>query len=430
MQKIQWINSEKYKGVRWYFHESRKHGAQLDRCFGIRYQVGGKRIESVLGWASSGITEKKAMLKRELYIENYQKGAGPVSAREETEIADRKRQVEAKKAAVIKKESITFGGFFKNTYKPVLQSTKKTGSKKAESILFEKWIDPVIGKKPFKEIYPLHIERIRQNMLAATKTVKTAGKTNEIKSPRSARSIEYAFAVIRQVWNMARRDGLIDRESPTREVKKPKVDNKRVRFLTHDEADLLLEDLQNRSKQLHDMALLSLHTGMRAKEIFTLKWANLDFENDLINIFDSKGGSRPGHMTKQVKDMLQGLEEGRPNELVFQDRNECQIKQISKSFERAVDDLGFNEGITDPRQKVLFHTLRHTYASWLVQGGEHLFTVQKLMGHASISMTERYSHLAPDQLKTAVRNFEKNIREEKKKRESRKKKVIKLDKKK
>ena len=66
-------------------------------------------------------------------------------------------------------------------------------------------------------------------------------------------------------------------------------------------------------------------------------------------------------------------------------------------------DTKLNEGITDPRDKVVFHTLRHTFASWLVQAGVPLYTVQRLMGHKSIVMTQRYAHLAPDQGAEAAR---------------------------
>jgi site-specific recombinase XerD len=89
--------------------------------------------------------------------------------------------------------------------------------------------------------------------------------------------------------------------------------------------------------------------------------------------------------------------------LVFISTVVTKIDSVSKSFSRAIETLGFNNGIDDHRQKVVFHTLRHTYASWLVMSGVDLYTVQKLMGHSTISMTERYSHLAPDHLKKAVK---------------------------
>ena len=72
----------------------------------------------------------------------------------------------------------------------------------------------------------------------------------------------------------------------------------------------------------------------------------------------------------------------------------------------AVNDLGFNDGITDRRQKLVFHSLRHTFASWLVQMGKPLYTVSRLMGHSSIKMTERYAHLAPETQRAAAMELE------------------------
>nr|MCR4665749.1 tyrosine-type recombinase/integrase [Desulfovibrio sp.] len=78
--------------------------------------------------------------------------------------------------------------------------------------------------------------------------------------------------------------------------------------------------------------------------------------------------------------------------------------QISPGFRLILRDTKLNEGITDPQDKVVLHTLRHTYASWLVQAGLLLYTVQRLMGRKSIIMTQRYAHLAPDQGAEAARH--------------------------
>ena len=95
------------------------------------------------------------------------------------------------------------------------------------------------------------------------------------------------------------------------------------------------------------------------------------------------------------------------NEFLVQNGNE--IRKVSHTFNRVVQQLGLNNGITDRRQKVVFHTLRHTYASWLVQTGVDLYTVQKLMGHSNISMTERYAHLGENTFKKAVKNLERSL---------------------
>jgi len=67
--------------------------------------------------------------------------------------------------------------------------------------------------------------------------------------------------------------------------------------------------------------------------------------------------------------------------------------------------MGFNRGITDQRQKVVFHTLRHSYASWLVEAGTDIYSVKELLGHGTIAMTERYSHLSPESLQNAVKRL-------------------------
>lgn len=80
------------------------------------------------------------------------------------------------------------------------------------------------------------------------------------------------------------------------------------------------------------------------------------------------------------------------------------FKEIApKTFYRAVDKSGLNQNVTDRRQRVVFHTLRHTFASWLVQKGVHLSTIGQLLGHTSMKMTMRYAHLDPTkQTKNAV----------------------------
>ena len=87
---------------------------------------------------------------------------------------------------------------------------------------------------------------------------------------------------------------------------------------------------------------------------------------------------------------------------VFPARDGGQRRWVSDTFERVVEALGFNDGIEDARQRVVFHSLRHTFASWLVQRGVPLYTVAELMGHTTLEMTKRYSHLAPDTMRAAA----------------------------
>jgi integrase len=160
------------------------------------------------------------------------------------------------------------------------------------------------------------------------------------------------------------------------------------------------------------MALISLHCGLRAGEIFSLTWGDLDFENGTMFLRDTKKRrNRTAFMTQEVKKILQAKVPREKEDLVFPGRGGIKISSISDTFDRAVKALGFNTGITDRRHKVVFHTLRHTYASWLVESGVDLYTVKKLMGHSTIAMTERYSHLGNNTLQNAVKVFEGSLRE-------------------
>jgi integrase len=191
----------------------------------------------------------------------------------------------------------------------------------------------------------------------------------------------------------------------------PQGDNRRLRFLTHDEADLLLESLTKKSAQLYEIALISLHCGLRAGETFALTWGDVDLQRGVMTLRDTKSGrNRTAFMTEAVKEILCEKSRGENDDLVFSGRGGVRITSVSPTFDRVVRDLGFNQGVTDPRQKVVFHTLRHTYASWLVESGVDLYTVKELMGHSTIALTERYSHLGNNTLQNAVKVLEKSMK--------------------
>jgi len=294
-----------------------------------------------------------------------------------------------------KQTDMTLNEFFETKYLPVVQGEKKSWYKDLQH--YRDHISPFVGEKKPNEISPLDVEKIKKHL------------ADEGKAPRT---IEYVLATLRHIINKAKDWGYFEGENPTSKVKKPKADNRRIRFLTKEESSALLAELKRRSQQTYEIAYLSLYTGMRASEIFNLKWSDIDFNNDIIHIKDPKSGeNRTAYMTKSIKQLLnERYNRLKPNsdELVFKAKNGGKITRISKAFERAVKKLGLNDGITDPRDKVVFHTLRHTFASWLVMKGTPLYTVKELLGHKTLAMTERYSHLAPDSKRKAVEEvFEK-----------------------
>ncbi len=400
--KIKWIKTGSKETGFLYFkkHPSRKNGVKFDRYHRAEYQFLGKRIAINFGWVSDGWTELKCLEKLKVYKENAKNGLKPTSLKEEREIKQEKIKAEQEK---LEKEAIdnkTFADFFNKDYLPMAEKHKKKYSVKNEKSLFKNWIKSEIGHLPFNIIKPFNIEKIKKKMFDAG---------------RAPRSVQYCFAVIRQVWNFARINDFVNDDCPTRKVKLPKVENQRVRFLSHEEAENLLTELKKTSQQVHDMALFSLHTGCRAGELYSLTWGVVDLANDSVLIRDAKGKPRHVYLTDDVKKMLERMyKEQAANELVFKDRYGKPLKIISKTYERAVNKLKLNAGVYDDRDKVLFHTLRHTFASWHVQNGTDLYTVKELLGHSTIQLTERYSHLKPDRLKQTAKAFNKIIAKNKK----------------
>jgi len=225
-------------------------------------------------------------------------------------------------------------------------------------------------------------------------------------------TIKHCLVLVRQIFNRAKNWGMFDGENPVRETINADrkflrmKDNRRLRFLSRDEADSLLKEIKTVSQQTHDICLIALQTGMRMGEIFNLKWQDIDLIHGVIHIRNPKNNeTRQAYIVPKLKMLFKDRQKLKyiKTEFLFVDRNGKQIRQLSDTFNRAVKKLGLNADVTDRQNKIVPHTLRHTFASWLALQGEPLLTIKELMGHKDIETTMRYAHLMPDQ-KRAWRN--------------------------
>ena len=177
-----------------------------------------------------------------------------------------------------------------------------------------------------------------------------------------------------------------------------KADNERLRFLTREEVRALLDDLEKRHPQLHDMALLSLRTGLRPTEVFKLRGQDVDGNACGLYIIQ-KGGKRV--FVRVPEDMIRMLQayKRKPAEPIFQQpRKKTAFEKTPACFQTAVRKLNLAPEDGDSLYTVTLHTMRHTFASWLAQSGKvTLMELQKLMRHKNITMTMRYAHLFPGQ---------------------------------
>lgn len=393
---VKWISS-RFPGVRFYEHPSRKHGVKFDRYFAIRAQVNGKRREEGLGWASQGWTEQKASTVLAELKKAHSTGEGAQTLKEKRSLADAERKARQAKENQEAREALTFSDFFSAHYAPHARLDKKHCSFRREDALFRNWISKAIGSRPLKKIGVVDLERLKRSMAEGS---------------LKPRTIEYALAVVRQVFNHARRLGFYEGESPTRLVKKPRVSNARLRYLEHAEADALLEELAGVSPDVRDIALLSLHCGLRFGEAAALTWSNVDFSKGRLTLLDTKHGDRQVLMTSKARSMLEERKELGASGLVFPSRSGGIRERISKTFMQTVNRLSLNDGREDTREQACFHTLRHTFASWHVLTGTDLYTLGRLMGHKTPSMTARYAHLSPEGAAKATQAFEAALAQE------------------
>jgi integrase len=364
------IKIQKHTGVYYRESSSRKHQGKHDRCFYITFKNNAKQVYEKVGWLSEGYSAQMASNIRAERIRSIRHG---------DEIALRKRE-------------ITFGDAW-DKYNEWLDAGKKHPAN--DRIRYNKHLKSRLAHKHLSQITPIDLEKI---------------KTELTQDGLAPATIKHVLVVVRQVINKAILWDLWKGENPVKRVGLPRLNNRRERFLSPEEATSLLHELQEINQQLYEITLISLYTGMRAGEIFSLKWGNLDFVNGIINISDSKSGDpRNSYMTAKVREAFKSMPSGQPEEFVFKDRNGTAFKEIGSSFKTAVKRLGLNEGITDRRQKVCFHTLRHTFASWLALRGNSLLTIKELLGHKTLAMTIRYSHLIPDHKKMAIKGIEETM---------------------
>lgn len=353
----------KFTGVYIRKSDTKRHQGRPDECYDISYRQPDQRfVWEKIGWKSEGYTAAMASEIRSERLRAFRHGELP-SVRK-------------------KSRELTFGQAWQLYYEKQLAPRHGSDTRKApDQSRYDKHLAPHFADAPLSSITPLALERLKMEM-------QRAGQ--------SPQSIKHALAQVRRVYRkMIAWDKWFGRV-PTDKVDMPEFDNKRHRWLTPDEAAALLGELKRRSEQWYQISLMSLHTGLRAGELFALQGHDLNLDSGEIHVLHSRKHSegRTVYTTPTLNEVFAGIDvaPGRP---VFTTRNETSIREVSWTFARCVDTLGFNDNIEDSRARVVFHTLRHTFGSWLAQAGVPLYNIGELMGHAEEETTRRYAHLCP-----------------------------------
>ena len=216
------------------------------------------------------------------------------------------------------------------------------------------------------------------------------------KATRSPHTINRYFAALRRFLNLAIAEGFLP-TNPVKGVKFFPEPTGRLRFLTDAEIALLREELP---PEHWSLVAFSLETGLRLSEQFHARWDCINMEQGILTIPLSKSGkTRHVILSEAALTILKNLSTRSYSPYLFPSPlNAGQPMQgrnfAVKVYEPALRRAGI-EGVT-------WHTLRHTFASRAVMAGVDIRSVQELMGHSTITMTMRYTHLSPTHLRTAV----------------------------
>ena len=250
----------------------------------------------------------------------------------------------------------------------VLSSSSKRGIT-TETGRWQHHIAPFLGNMPLDGVKNVQIMQLR--------------KVLEEKS-LSPQSVYHCLSLVRRVLRRAVEWELY--AGPVPVFRMPKFDNRRLRFLSEAEA-----------------AKFALYTGLRAGEIYGLMPYHVDIAIRSVKIYDTKNTlSRVIPLNDIALNIVEKYYRHSVQSLPLFNHNGELPAAHYKVFRCAIKACGFNRGIKDRRERVCFHTLRHTFASWLVQKGYPLAMGGTLLGHKDIKMTMRYAHLAPNQARLAV----------------------------
>ncbi len=320
--------------------------------------------------------------------------------------------VERKRTANLQKKSdrlLVLETFIDEIYQPWAAANLKSGH---ESIKLVKRRFTWLLAKPMNKITVSEI---------------TQWQSREIERGIKPVTVNRVLAALRGVLTKAFEHDLLDVHplAKVKNVKQP--DEKRIRYLTEQEEDRLRTRLQERNRKkvegrlsgnrfrlqrnypvmaeikgyvdhLEPLVLLAMNTGMRRGELFNLDWSRVDFDNKVLTVSAATAkSSKVRHipLNAEAQHVLKTLYKPNAEGLVFPNP---QQGGVMTTIKKAWGQVVTRAKLSDFR----FHDLRHHFASKLVMAGVDLNTVRELLGHASLEMTLRYAHLAPEHKAQAV----------------------------
>ena len=378
------VEAPKYEGI---FYNELKSG---DKTFYVVYKdiKTNKKVDLKVGRESDGITEKFCFNKRKQILEELRLG------NTQNTIKNRRFFKEVTTLDMIAEQ-------YHENRRLHLTDTNLRDTK----ALYKNHILPFIGNKDIESITDSDIENIM---------LKKKGNL-------SNRTINIIVEKISTIFNFAIKKKLFSHSNPARSVEKLPENNERTRFLSIEEINQLLEEVK-KNDILYIFTVLSLTTGGRLKTICDIKIQDIDLKHKIITLQDFKNKTHYKGFIKNDTQFIKLLKKHMTNKnptdfLLDRATLTANYRYIQRTLSKILDTL-FNQSLLENlsecsleeeaeirRNKVVIHTLRHTFASQLVINGTPIFTVQNLMNHKDMKMTQRYAKLAPDSGRDSINDI-------------------------
>jgi integrase/recombinase XerD len=261
------------------------------------------------------------------------------------------------------------------------------------------------------EAYRADLLALDQRLKGRNVQIVNAGKADlldfiswRVDGGAKPRSTARQLSSFRRFYRYLLREGVIV-EDPTADIAMPKIGRSLPQSLTEDEVDALLaapnvsEPLGNR-----DRAMLELlyATGVRVSELINLKMSQINLNQGVIRIVGKGDRERLIPIGDEAQDWLRDFIDGARIEILFERQTEYLFptrrgdRMTRQAFWHIIKRYGKKAGV---KKKLSPHTVRHAFATHLLNNGADLRVVQMLLGHSDISTTQIYTHVARERLK-------------------------------
>jgi len=285
----------------------------------------------------------------------------------------------------------SYGAFALDWLETYVKANNRPSEQKKKSGILANHLLPYFGEHTIDSVVEREIEALKRDMSGKGYAPKT---------------INNVLSVLRKSLDCAVQWGLLKHTPKFTWLRVPK---KEITVVSKEAQALLLAD--NSYPLWNALIVTALKTGMRIGEILALRWKDIDFESNTINVNGSinveyeraatkNGKTRTIPMSYELRDRLHNLMSpaAKMTELYIFARDDGKpysVYAVSDALKKVAKNLGITEHLH-------WHKFRHTFASNIAMAGVNMRILQELMGHATILMTERYSHVDMESKHSAI----------------------------